>query len=378
MFKRGMLSLILAAVMLCAAVPVHALDENSVTAPAAVLMEARTGKILFEKNAHEQRPCASVTKVMTLLLVFEAMDRGELSPDTMISASEHAASMGGSDIWLEPGETMSADDMIKATVVASANDAAVALAEQVSGSEESFVERMNERASELGMNDTVYKNCNGLDEEGHVTSAHDVAVMSRELTKHGKIFDYTSIWIDYLRGGKTQLVNTNKLLKTYKGITGLKTGTTDDAGCCISATATRDGMSLIGVVLGCDNGKKRFAEAAALLDYGFANYSVKELTVPEDMPVSIGVNNGMRDSVGLSCKVDSGFVTGKATSDEIICDADLPESVDAPVQKGQVVGRLSFTSGDQKRDFDITADEDVEQISFGAVFNKALNSLLAL
>ncbi len=273
-------------IIFCSIIPVFAAEETKlITAPAGVLMEAQTGKILYENNPHEQRPCASVTKVMTLLLVFEAIDSGKLSLDTTITASEHAASMGGSDIWLEPGETMSADDMIKATVVASANDAAVALAEQVSGSEESFVEQMNNRAKELGMKDTVFKNCNGLDEDGHITSAYDVAVMSRELIKHEKIFDYTSIWIDYLRGGKTQLVNTNKLLKTYKGITGLKTGTTDDAGCCISATATRDGMSLIGVVLGCDNGKQRFADAAALLDYGFANYSVKELSIPEDMPV---------------------------------------------------------------------------------------------
>lgn len=366
------------ALLFCFCPEIIAAETETITAPAAVLMEAQTGKILFEKNAHEQRPCASVTKVMTLLLVFEAMDNGSFSLDTPITASEHAASMGGSDIWLEPGETMSADDMIKATVVASANDAAVALAEQVSGSEEAFVGKMNERAKQLGMKDTVFKNCNGLDEDGHVTSAYDVAVMSRELTKHEKIFDYTSIWIDYLRNGETQLVNTNKLLKTYKGITGLKTGTTDDAGCCISATASRDGMSLIGVVLGCDNGKKRFAEAASLLDYGFANYSVKELSVPEELPLSIEVENGMESSVELNCEVNSGFVTGKATSDEITSKFDLPQSIEAPVEEGQVIGRLSFESGDQKRDFKITAANGVEQITFGGVFKTALNSLLAL
>ena len=379
MFRKGMLSLFLSLlILITAAAPAYALDENSISAPAAVLMESQTGKILYEKNAHEQRPCASVTKVMTLLLVFEAIDSGKLSLDTTITTSEHAASMGGSDIWLEPGETMSADDMIKATVVASANDAAVALAEQISGSEEAFVNQMNNRAKELKMNDTVFKNCNGLDEDGHVTSAYDVAVMSRELTKHEKIFDYTSIWIDYLRGGKTQLVNTNKLLKTYKGITGLKTGTTDKAGCCISATATRDNMSLIGVVLGCDNGKQRFADAASLLDYGFANYSVKELSAPEDMPLSIDVENGMESSVELNCDVNSGFVTGKATTDEITSKVDLPESIEAPVEKGQVIGKLSFKSGDQKRDFDITANSGVEQITFASVFKTAFNSLLKI
>ncbi len=379
-FNKKLVSLaLLFSIFLCSIIPAFAAEEiKMINAPAGVLMEAQTGKILFEKNSHEQRPCASVTKVMTLLLVFEAIDSGKLSLDTTITASEHAASMGGSDIWLEPGETMSADDMIKATVVASANDAAVALAEQISGSEESFVEQMNVRAKELGMKDTVFKNCNGLDEEGHITSAYDVAVMSRELIKHEKIFDYTSVWIDYLRGGKTQLVNTNKLLKTYKGITGLKTGTTDDAGCCISATAARDGMSLIGVVLGCDNGKQRFADAAALLDYGFANYSVKELSVPEDMPVDIGVDNGMESSVGIKCDVNSGFVTGKASVDEITSSIDLPESLEAPVEEGQIIGKLSFESNGEKRDFQITTAGNVEPITFGGVFKTALNSLLAL
>ena len=240
MLRKAIISAVLCiSLLLPSAIPVAALGDDSVSAQSAVLMESSTGKIVYEKNSHEQRPCASVTKVMTLLLVFEAIDRGKLSLEDTITASEHAASMGGSDIWLENGETMSADDMIKATVVASANDAAVALAEHLSGSEDAFVEQMNNRAKELGMNDTVFKNCNGLDEEGHVTSANDVAIMSRELTKHEKIFDYTAIWLDNLRDGKTQIVNTNKLLKTYNGITGLKTGTTDDAGCCMSATATR-------------------------------------------------------------------------------------------------------------------------------------------
>lgn len=215
MLRKAFVSITLCAVFLLSpfvGLKVNALSADSISAPSAVLMESSTGKILFEKNPHEQRPCASVTKVMTLLLVFEAVDSGKLSLDDEITASEHAAGMGGSDIWLEKGETMSADDMIKATVVVSANDAAVALAEHISGSEDAFVEKMNSRAKELGMNDTVFKNCNGLDEEGHITSAYDVALMSRELTKHEKIFDYTSIWLDNLRGGKTQIVNTNKLL----------------------------------------------------------------------------------------------------------------------------------------------------------------------
>lgn len=382
MYRKSVFSLILCIsiiMTLMFPIKVDALSEDSITAPSAVLMEASTGKIIFEKNSHEQRPCASVTKVMTLLLVFEAIDSGKLDFDDTITASEHAASMGGSDIWLENGETMSADDMIKATVVASANDAAVALAEHISGSEDAFVEEMNKRAKELKMNDTVFKNCNGLDEDGHVTSAYDVAVMSRELMTHEKIFDYTSIWLDYLRDGKTQIVNTNKLLKTYNGITGLKTGTTDDAGCCMSASATRDNVSLVAVVLGCNTGKERFADAAALLDYGFANVSVKELSLPDDMPKRINVNGGMKDSVSLKCDVNSNVVVDKGDSSEIITEIDLPDSIDAPIEKGCKLGTLTYSiNGKPVRVCDIKANEDIEEASFGTVFAFVFNSLFAL
>lgn len=379
MLRKAIISAVLCmSLLLPSVIPVAALGDDSVSAPSAVLMESSTGKIVYEKNSHEQRPCASVTKVMTLLLVFEAIDRGKLSLEDTITASEHAASMGGSDIWLENGETMSADDMIKATVVASANDAAVALAEHLSGSEDAFVEQMNNRAKELGMNDTVFKNCNGLDEEGHVTSANDVAIMSRELTKHEKIFDYTSIWLDNLRDGKTQIVNTNKLLKTYNGITGLKTGTTDDAGCCMSATATRGDVSLISVVLGCESGKQRFADAAALLDYGFANIAVKELKIPEEMPQSLDVVGGMEKTVDLQCDVDSNVVVDKSADADIKTELDLPESLEAPVEENQVVGSLKFTVNGETKIFDITARQQVEETSFGSIFNVVYNSLLAL
>ena len=379
MLRKAIISAVLCiSLLLPSAIPVAALGDDSVSAPSAVLMESSTGKIVYEKNSHEQRPCASVTKVMTLLLVFEAIDRGKLSLEDTITASEHAASMGGSDIWLENGETMSADDMIKATVVASANDAAVALAEHLSGSEDAFVEQMNNRAKELGMNDTVFKNCNGLDEEGHVTSANDVAIMSRELTKHEKIFDYTAIWLDNLRDGKTQIVNTNKLLKTYNGITGLKTGTTDDAGCCMSATATRGDVSLISVVLGCESGKQRFADAAALLDYGFANIAVKELKIPEEMPQSLDVVGGMEKTVDLQCDVDSNVVVDKSADADIKTELDLPENLEAPVEENQVVGSLKFTVNGETKICDITARQQVEETSFGSIFNVVYNSLLAL
>lgn len=382
MIKKLSLALIIAIIF--TAIPVFSVDVNAVTeetitAPSAVLMETSSGKILFEKNPHEQRPCASITKVMTMLLVCEAIDNGKLSLDDTITASAHAASMGGSDIWLEEGETMSADDMIKATVVASANDAAVALAEHLCGSEEVFVEKMNEKASQLGMKDTVFKNCNGLDEDGHITSAYDVAVMSRELMKHEMIFDYTSIWLDNLRDGKTQIVNTNKLLKTYNGITGLKTGTTNDAGCCMSASATRGDMSLVAVVLGCNSGKERFSDAAALLDYGFANFSVTQLKAPEDLPKTIKVENGMQGNIGIGCDVNASIVLDKNSSSKIVSKIDLPESIEAPVVSGQKLGTVTYSLDDNAvKSFEITALQDAEKISFASVFSVLLNSIISL
>lgn len=382
MIKKLSLALIIAIIF--TAIPVFSVDVNAVTeetitAPSAVLMETSSGKILFEKNPHEQRPCASITKVMTMLLVCEAIDNGKLSLDDTITASAHAASMGGSDIWLEEGETMSADDMIKATVVASANDAAVALAEHLCGSEEVFVEKMNEKASQLGMKDTVFKNCNGLDEDGHITSAYDVAVMSRELMKHEMIFDYTSIWLDNLRDGKTQIVNTNKLLKTYKGITGLKTGTTNDAGCCMAASATRGDMSLVAVVLGCNSGKERFSDAAALLDYGFANFSVTQLKAPDDLPKTIKVENGMQKNIGIGCDINSSIVLDKNSGSKIVSKIDLPESIEAPVASGQKLGTVTYSlNGKAVKNFEITALQHAEQISFASVFSVLLNSIISL
>mgnify|MGYP005830188571 FL=1 len=382
MIKKLSLTLVIAIVftsipLFCA--EVNAVTEETVTAPSAILMESSSGKVLFEKNPHEQRPCASITKVMTMLLVCEAIDNGKLSLDDTITASAHAASMGGSDIWLEEGETMSANDMIKATVVASANDAAVALAEHLCGSEEVFVQKMNEKANLLGMKDTIFKNCNGLDEDGHITSAYDVAVMSRELMKHEMIFDYTSIWLDNLRDGKTQIVNTNKLLKTYKGITGLKTGTTNDAGCCMAASATRGDMSLVAVVLGCNSGKERFSDAAALLDYGFANFSVIQLKAPDDLPKTIKVENGMQKNIGIGCDINSSIVLDKNSGSKIVSKIDLPESIEAPVASGQKLGTVTYSlDGKAVKNFEITALQHAEQISFASVFSVLLNSIISL
>ena len=378
MLKRLFAVLLAVVIIGASAVSAGALGEGDISAPAAVLMDADTGKILYEKNAHEQRACASITKVMTLTLVMEAVDSGKIHMDDVVTASAHAASMGGSDIWLEEGEQMTVDDMIKATAVASANDAAVALAEFISGTEDDFVAAMNEKAKALGMDDTTFMNCNGLDEEGHITSAYDVALMSRELIKHEKIFDYTNIWLDNLRGGETQIVNTNKLLRSYDGITGLKTGTTGEAGACISATAERNGLSLIGVVLGADSGKERFRDAATLLDYGFANFESKELRLEEEL-APITVEGGMEDEVSISCEGVTGLTVPKGEGEGITQTVDIPESLTAPIRKGDIVGKVVFTlNGEELASFDVTANDDVEEKSFGSILGLLLHSLIKM
>ena len=378
MFKKWFTILLSAIFLTIPVLSASALSEEDISSPSAILMDANSGKILYEKNAHEQRPCASITKVMTLTLVMEAVDSGKIHMDDVVTASQHAASMGGSDIWLEEGEQMTVDDMIKATAVASANDAAVALAEFVSGSEEDFVAAMNAKARELGMDKTVFKNCNGLDEDGHITSAYDVALMSRELMKHKKIFDYTNIWLDSLRGGETQIVNTNKLLKTYDGITGLKTGTTGAAGSCISATAERDGMSLIAVVLGADSGKERFKDAATLLDHGFANYESRRLSLNDTLE-PIAIDGGMKDSVKILCEQSASLTVPKGEGEAIEQNISLPESVTAPVKRGDRVGELSFSlNGEQIAKFDITAAEDAEKKSFGSIISVLWQSLIRM
>ncbi len=354
----------------------EALSDEEITAPAAVLVDAGTGKVLYEKNAHEVRACASITKVMTLLLVMEAIDSGKLSLSDTVTTSAHASSMGGSDIWLEPGETMTVDEMVKATIVASANDAAVALAEHISGTEDEFVSEMNKKAKELNMKETVFKNCNGLDEDGHVTSAYDVAVMSKELIKHKKILEYSCIWMDELRGGKTQLVNTNKLLKSYKGITGLKTGTTSQAGSCISATANRDGLELIAVVLGSASGKERFSDASKLLDYGFANYSMYQPKIPEEAICEIGVKNGMLSKVGTASEINDNILVEKGSDKNITSEIVLPTELEAPVKKGDAIGKIIYKNGSKQiAEYLIAARDDVKEINFSDVFGLMLRAL---
>lgn len=351
----------------CGKIQVTAKGLDDITAPSAVLMEAETGKVLFEKDMNSIRACASITKVMTMVLVMEAIDDGKIKMEDSVCASAHVASMGGSDIWLEEGEVMTVHDLIKATVVASANDAAVALAEEICGSEDAFVEKMNQKAKKLGMKNTTFKNCNGLDEEGHLTSAYDVALMSRELIKHKEIFEFTSIWMDELRGGKTQIVNTNKLLKTYKGITGLKTGTTSQAGACISATATRDKLSLIAVVLGSATGKERFTDASTLLDYGFANYSVYTPEYKKEI-LEILVKNGMQSNLKATANISGCIILEKGQSKDITCKLDIKSEVEAPVNKGDKVGTLTFYIGKEKlKEYPVVASHIVDKMDLSSV-----------
>lgn len=377
-FIRHLLSsAICLSIILSLCIPqVAALSEEDITAPSAILMEPTTGKVLYEKNPHDVRACASITKVMTLLLVMEAIDSGKIALTDTVTASAHAASMGGSDIWLEEGETMSVDDMVKATVVASANDAAVALAEYICGTEDSFVTEMNKKAQTLGMKETVFKNCNGLDEEGHVTSAYDVALMSSELIKHKAIFNYSGIWMDTLRGGQTQIVNTNKLLKSYTGITGLKTGTTSQAGSCISATANREGLALIAVVLGCSTGTERFADATSLLDYGFANYTSITPKLPEDLLKTLSVKKGMLPSVGISCTINKSFICEKGGTDKITSKVTYDKEIKAPINKGDKLGKVVYKMNDNiLGEFPIVADNNVEKMTFKSVFSKLFSIL---
>ena len=344
-----------------------------VSAPSAVLMEKETGTVLYEKDAHAKLEPASVTKVMTLLLTMEAIDAGQLSYDTVITASAHACSMGGSQIWLEENEQMTVNDMLKAVCVVSANDCAVALAEAVAGSEEAFVEKMNQRAAELGMNDTTFKNATGLPAEGHVTSAWDIALMSRELIlNHPDIRNYTTIWMDSLRDGKSELVNTNKLIRFYEGATGLKTGSTDSALYCLSGTAERDGMELISVIMKAPTSAQRFDDAKALLSYGFSTYAL-ETIVPQEALPPIPVELGTQATVQPVLGDGTALLLEKAKAGQLSQSVELAESVAAPVARGDTLGTLTVTAGEETvAQIPIVAGEDVARVTFSQMFTRLL------
>lgn len=358
------------------AVPTANTGNIELNAKSAILIEQNSGTVLFEKSADTQMPPASITKIMTLLLVMEAIEEGKFDYDTPITCSEHSSSMGGSQIWLEVGETMTADELLRAAAIGSANDATCALGEQVAGSEEGFVDMMNTRAAELGMTNTHFENCTGLDAQGHLTTARDIAAMSRELLKHNDITKYTTVWMDSLRDGKTELVNTNKLVRFYEGATGLKTGTTNGAGSCLSASATRDGLSLIAVVLGCDNSKNRFADAKKLLNYGFANYGNAMVTIDRDELPDIPVTKGTDTSVTLTADDSISFLVSKGKEGDIQKSFDLPETLEAPVRAGDTVGTITFTlDGKTLGQLPIVTSNGVDRMTYMTGIGRILTAL---
>ena len=370
--------ILVTAVMLLGLLPSRARAvELDVGGKSALLMDVATGTVLYEKNAHEPLAPASVTKVMTMLLIMEAIDSGKIGWDDMVTASEAAAAKGGSQIYLKAGETMSVTDMLKSVAVSSANDCACALAEHIAGSESAFVELMNARAKELGMNDTNFVNCTGLDDgenaSQHRTSAYDIALMSRELLKnHPDIRKFTTIWMDTVRGGTFGLSNTNKLIRFYNGATGLKTGFTSGAGYCLSASAERDGMELIAVVMGCESSAQRSAACKSMLDYGFANYALVSPDLCDSDP-AVPVKLGKTGTVSAALGEDTQMLIDKAQRSSVTTEVTLEESVTAPVSKGQRLGTLTMRAGEQiLREVPLVAPEGVERLTWGDLFGKVL------
>ena len=370
-------TLLLAAVLLAGGLPrrAAAVDLN-LNAKSALLMDVATGTVLYEKECHERLAPASVTKVMTMLLIMEALDDGRIHLDDQVTASEAAAAKGGSQIYLKAGETMPVSDMLKSIAVSSANDCACDMAELIAGSESAFVEQMNQRAAELGMADTHFVNCTGLDDskeaENHRTSAYDIALMSRQLLKyHPDIKKYTTIWMDTVRGGTFGLSNTNKLIRFYSGATGLKTGFTSGAGYCLSATAKREGMELIAVVMGCESAQKRTADCKALLDYGFATYSVVRPGLKAGRTVVVHL--GKQNTVPVELTERREILVDKAKRTSLTARVELAQLVPAPVEKGQQVGTISVYAGEKLLiQLPLAAAQAVAKLSFGDVFKLVL------
>ena len=371
--KRILAAFLCACLLVLPAAAVTGAPETE--AGSAVLMEKETGTVLYEDHSHDKLEPASVTKVMTLLLVMEAIDSGRLKLDDMVTVSARAASMGGSQVYLKEGEQMTVDDMLKAVAVVSGNDAAVALAEHLAGSESAFVERMNQRAHELGMEDTNFLNCTGLPAAGHLTSAYDIALMSRALIGHAKIREYTTIWMDTIRDGQFQLANTNKLVRFYEGCTGLKTGSTDSALYCLSATAERDGMELIAVVMKSPTSAQRFESAKSLLNFGFANYTLLDIQPDAAIP-PVEVSLGTLDQVQPILGQGSRILVDRNELNEVTTELRLTDNVEAPVEQGQKLGEMVVSVGGQERQvIPLVADQAVERLTLPGIFAKFVKQL---
>lgn len=346
-------------------------EEN---AKSAILMCIDTGEIIYENNAYERLSPASVTKIMSILLFLEALDSEKIALSDEVVASETAEKMGGSQIWLEVGESMTVDELLKAIIIASANDACTALGEHLAGSDVGFVKMMNDRAAELGLKNTNFENCTGLDDttKEHYSCAYDLAIIAKEVMKHEKVKDYTSVWLDYLRDGKTELNNTNKLVNKYNGITGLKTGTTSNAGFCLCATAQRDGMNLVAVVLNCETSDDRFNSAKNLLDFGFANYEIIIPNIDENQINEIKVKNGIEKSIVPTCNIEEKIMVKKGSS-EVTYKYFLEKILTAPVNEGDIIGSITMYSGDKEiKKIALKSDRNIEKITYSYIFKKML------
>lgn len=345
-------------------------EAREIKAKSSILMCMDTGEIINENNAYEHLSPASVTKIMSILLIMEAIDNGKISLNDMVTASENAVSKGGSQIWLEVGEQMSVNDLLKAVIIASANDACTLLGEYIAGSDSGFVDMMNKRAKELGLENTHFENCTGLDDSvtNHYSCAYDLAVIACEVMKHDLVKDYSTIWLDYLRNGKTELNNTNKLINKYNGITGLKTGTTSNAGFCLCATATRDGLSLVSVVLGADTSEDRFNLSVNLLDYGFANYQINKIKIDEKKIKAVKIKNGVIKSVKPAIP-DGDSVLVKKGTDNFTYDYRVKEKVEAPVKAGDILGEIVVKCGEKElASVPLTAEKDIKKTTFSYIF----------
>ncbi len=378
MKRIGILIIALSLLISILSFPAGAVDLN-IPAKSALLMDVETGTVLYESNAHEPLSPASVTKVMTMLLIMEAIDSGRINWNDTVTASEDAAAKGGSQVYLKAGEMMPVTDMVKSIAVSSANDCACAMAEHIAGSEASFVQMMNERAKQLGMKDTTFVNCTGLDDAqeavNHKTSAYDIALMSRELLKnHPDIKKYTTIWMDTIRNGTFGLSNTNKLVRFYSGATGLKTGFTSTAGYCLSASAERDGMELIAVVMGCESSKNRFTACKSLLDYGFSNFSLIRPQISDNMLVPVKL--GATDFVRAVTNGENSMLIDKSQKSSVTTEISLDEQVSAPVSKGQRLGTLTVKAGEQiLSQIPLVADAAVARLTWGQMFLRVLRCM---
>ena len=378
------LCVVMCFVLILASFGIFASAENEsmmpidVKAKSAILMDQTTGRVLMKMNENEKLYPASVTKIMSMLLIAEAIESNTIRLTDEVTTSTEASKKGGSQIWLKEGETMTVEELLKATAVYSANDACTSLGEYIAGSDEAFVTMMNDRAAELGMKNTHFDNCTGLDDtsETHLTTAYDVALMSRELMKHTFILQYTKIWMDSLRDGKTELVNTNKLIRFYEGATGLKTGTTSKAGCCISATATRDGTSLIAVVMGADNSKDRFEGAKAMLNWGFANYETVTPQIDKSLITDVNIVMGEERTFTPQISGNAKFLIPKGKAKDLKQEIDLAAAVEAPVESNQTLGTVKVTLDGQKLgEYKLTSPHYVDRLSFKTVFIRMICSI---